>query len=338
MDSENDKKDKNDMDISDVIVILIRKKWWFIGTLIIVLVIGLTYVFLQPVNYLLKYQIELKEDYHNETLSELYPNFENDLNYLSLENVPVLLKSEEVLRSVKGLDKDLDYRKLRNEELLSINLREKTSIFDISLSNPDYALADNVNQTVISAFKDMIEERLEDTLNSVFASIEEDIAKIEEKNNEIENIEIAGIKSEIDKLYEELDRYIIDYNIELSDRLEENKNSENVSFYNVIIPPNDISNKISNLDSEIEVYENKVLENKETIIELENLYEKLQKDKYIITERIRVVSDSSYYEIESNRLRNIAIVIVASIILAVLMVFIVNAIENSRLKEKIRKK
>jgi capsular polysaccharide biosynthesis protein len=317
---------------------MIRKKWWFIGTLLAVLIIGLTYVFLQPVNYILTYQIELNKDYHNNTLSELYPNYEKDLNYLTLQNVPVLLKSEEVLKSVKDLNKDFDYKRLRDEEVLSVALKEETSIFDISVSNPEYTLADNINKTLMSTLKDMTVERLEVNLDDILARIDADTLEIEDENNMFESTKIAELKSEIDKLYEELDRYIIDYNIELSDRLEENKNSENVSFYNVIIPPNDISSKISDLNSEIKVYENKVLENKGKIIELENLYEELLKDEDAITERIRLVSDSPYYKVESNRLRNIAIVIAASIILAILMVFIVNAIENSRLKEKIKEK
>jgi len=340
MDSENDTKNGDEINLSDVILIMIRKKWWFIGTLLVVLIIGLTYVFLQPVSYILTYQIELNKDYHNKTLSELYPNHEKDLNYLTLQNVPVLLKSEEVLKSVKDLNKDFDYKRLRNEEadLLSISLTENTSIFDISVANPDYTLADNINKTLISTLKNMTGERLEVNLDDILARIDADTLEIEDENNMFESTKIAELKSEIDKLYEELDRYIIDYNIELSDRLEENKKSENVSFYNVIIPPNDISSKISDLNSEIKVYENKVLENKGKIIVLENLYEELLKDEDAITERIRLVSDSPYYKVESNRLRNIAIVIAASIILAILMVFIVNAIENSRLKEKIKEK
>jgi capsular polysaccharide biosynthesis protein len=338
MSTENNVKNEDEMSLSDMIVILLKRKWWFIGTLLAVLIIGLTYVFLQPVNYILTYQIELNKDYHNNTLSELYPNYEKDLNYLTLQNVPVLLKSEEVLKSVKDLNKDFDYKRLRDEEVLSVALKEETSIFDISVSNPEYTLADNINKTLMSTLKDMTVERLEVNLDDILARIDADTLEIEDENNMFESTKIAELKSEIDKLYEELDRYIIDYNIELSDRLEENKNSENVSFYNVIIPPNGISSKISDLNSEIKVYENKVLENKGKIIELENLYKELLKDEDAITERIRLVSDSPYYKVESNRLRNIAIVIVISIILAAIMAFILNYIESSGLREKIRKK
>jgi len=336
MSTENNVKNEDEMSLSDMIVILLKRKWWFIGTLIVVLAIGLTYVFLQPVNYTVTYQIKMKENYYNETLSELYPNHEKDLNCLSLQNIPVLFKSEEVLRSAKDLD--IDYGRLHKPEVLSIKLVEETSIFNIGVSDPDHSLADNINRTLISAFTDMVETRLKNTLGSILVKIGGDIENLDYENKTIEDTKIAGLKSEKDKLYEELSRYIIDYNIELSHKLEENKNSENVSFYNVIIPPNEIDSKISDLDSEIKVYENEVLENKKSVIDLGNLYEKLLDDEEIITGRIWLVSGSPHYETESNRLRNIAIVIVISIILAAIMAFILNYIESSGLREKIRKK
>ena len=338
MNTENDMKKEEEISLSDMIVMFIKRKWWFIGTVLAVLVIGLTYVFLQPVNYLLTYQIEMKEDYSNVLLNELYPNYEKDINNLSLQSIPVIFKSEKVFRSVKDIEEEINYRELLEADSVNIDLIKETSIFNISVSSSNYRFADSIAVTLIAALENVIKDRQDMILNEVRGMINTDIKDLKDRNTSLQDTIIAGLEKELDALYKELDKYIIDYNIYIYNRLEENRNSDNISFYNMIIPPNNISNEISILQKEIEVYEGRVLENKIKIIDMSNLNEKLLKDKDIITERIRLISDSPSYEVESNRLRNIAIVIVLSIIIGILFTFIINFIQNSGIKERIVKK
>lgn len=352
MNMENDMKKEDEISLSDMIVMFIKKKWWFIGTILTVLAIGLVYVFFQPVSYLLTYQIEMKEDYSNMYLNGLYSNREEDsgnlplqyskyvedLNYMSLQTIPVIFKSNEVFKSVKDIDEEIDYRKLLKSDSVKIDLIKDTSIFSISVSSSDYELANNIAKTLIAALENTINDRQEMILNEIRGIINADIKDLKDENISLQNTIVNELEKELVILYEKLDKYIVDYNIDIFNRLGENRSSDNISFYNIIIPPSNIDNEILILQKEIEIYEERVMENKLKIIDMSNLNEKLINDEDMITERIRLISDSLSYEVEDNKLRNIAIVIVLSIILGIMMTFVVNFIQNSKIKEKIGKK
>ena len=333
MDEDKNIKKDDGIGLKEILLILIKRKWWFIGSVLIILVIGLLYVFLKPVSYLLTYQIELKGNYTNTNLSALYPNYEKELNYISLTNVPVIFKSEGIFKSLDGIDKDIDYNKLLRSESVKISLNKDTSIFDISVFNPDYDLADKIAKTLIDAFDNSIKNEEKTILNEILSKIEQDIKDLENKNINYEDTVLASLEAGVDSLYAELNKYIVDYNVSLSDELEKNKKTENVSFYSIVIPPNDISDKISKLQNEIGLYRTKILENKNGIIVLNSLNESLLKDENTILTRIDLVLENPYYETPNNRLRNLAIVIVLSLLAGLAVVFIVNFTFNLK-KEK----
>ena len=325
MDEDKDIKNDDGLSLKEIFLILMKRKWWFIGSVLIVLVIGSLYVFLKPTNYLLTYQVELKGNYANANLSALYPDYVTKLNYILPTTIPAVFKSEYGFESLDGIStEDIDYNELRKSESVKIALIANTSIFNISVSNPDYDLADKIAKTLIDAFDNSIRNEEKTILNKIVAKIEQDIKDIVNKNDNYEKTVIANLEDKLDSLYAELSKYIVDYNVSLSGELEKNKKTENVSFYNIIIPPNDISDKISKLLNEIDLYRQKILENKNEIIVLNNLHESLLKDENIILNRIDLVSEKPYYETPNNRLRNLAIVIVLSLFIGALVVFIVN--------------
>ncbi len=330
----NQKKDtirEDEIDLREIFIIFIKRKWWFIGSILVVLIIGLLYVILSPANYLLTYQIEIKENYSNKNLSELYPNYEENVNYMSLENVPVIFKSENVFKSLDGITEDIDYNKLLQSESINISLNKNTSIFNISVSDPDYNLADKIAITLIDELNNFIKNGEKIIFNEILEKIELDIEDLENKNGNYENI-IVDLEKNLNKLYVELNKYIVDYNISLHNELEESRNSENTSFYDVIIPPNDISYKISVLQKEVDFNRGKVLENKSKIIDLDNLNASLLKDEDAILNRVNIVSEDPFYEVESSKLRNIAIVLVLSIIIGIMITIIVNFLLNLKTK------
>jgi len=325
MDEDKNIKKDDEINLKEIFSILKKRKWWFIGSMLIILAIGFLYVFIEPANYLLTYQIEVNENYYNKNLSELYANYEKELNYISLANVPVIFKSEYGFESLDGISKeDIDYNELRKSESVKIRLNESTSTFNISVSIPDYDLADKIAKTIIGAFDNSIRNKEKTIFNKILGIIEQDIKDLENKKYNYENKIIANLEDELDSLYIELNRYIIDYNVGLFDELEKNKNSENVSFYNIVIPPNAISYEISTLQEMALLYKQKIIENKNKIIDLNNLYESLLKDENIILNRIDLVSEKPYYDIESNRLRNLAIVVALSLLVGAVVVFLVN--------------
>jgi capsular polysaccharide biosynthesis protein len=333
-----DRTNEEEISFSDIIVILIKRKWWFIGTFLMVLALGLVYVFLQPVSHIITYQVEMREKYTNPGLSELYPNYEMEINYLSAVNFPFVFRSEEVFSSLKDIDTGMDYQQIRDSDSFTIKLNEETSIFDISVSGSDYEIADRIAYTLIESFENAVTDKEKAVLDEVFIRINADMEDLEEENVILRETEIAELEKQIDLLYAELESFIVDYNIELSERLEENKDSENVSFYNVIIPPNDISNRINGLQKELGVYNAKILDNKSSMIALSNLAERLRKDEDIITGRVRRLSGEPAYKAESDRLRNIGIVIILSIILGALAVFAVNFIHSSNIRDRLKDK
>jgi len=321
---KNIKKD-DEIDLREIFIVFVKRKWWFIGSVLIILAIGLLYVFMKPTSYLLTYQIELKENYTNTNLSVLYPDYVTKLNYISPTTVPVIFKSEYGFESLDLISKEgIDYNRLRKSESVKIALIANTSIFNISVSNPDYNLANKIAKTLIDAFDNSIRSEEKTILNEIVGKIEQDIKDIENKNENYENTVIANLEDKLDSLYAELNKYIVDYNVSLSDELEKNKNSGNVSFYNIVIPPNAVSYEISTLQGDITLYEQKIIENKDKIIVLNNLNKSLLNDENIIIDRIDIVSEKPFYTTPNNRLRNLAIMIVLSLLAGILVVFIVN--------------
>ncbi len=336
MNKNKDLKKEDEIDLREIFKIFIRRKWWFIGSVLVALIIGFLYVFMQPTNYLLTYQIEVNENYSNENLCGLYPDYEKELNYISLENVPIIFKSENVFKSLDGIDKGIDYNALRKSESVKISLNKDTSIFDISISGPDYDFADEIAKTLIDTFDNLIRNKEEIVFNEILGKIELDIKDLENESGNYENMIIPGLEDELGSLYEKLYRYIIDFNITLSDELGENRSSENVYFYSIIIPPNEISDEISELKNKIDLFGNKVIENETKIVKLNNLYEALLEDEDIILNRVNLVSGDPFYEIESNRLRNIVIVLVLSVVIGITVTFGVNFLLGLK-TEKIKK-
>ena len=325
MDEDKNIKKDDEIDLREILRVFVKRKWWFIGSVLIILVIGLVYIFVRPTNYLLTYQVELKGNYTNTNLSVLYPNYEKELNYISPANVPVIFKSEYGFESLDGISKEgINYNELRKSESVKISLNENTSIFNISVSNPDYDLADKIAKTIIDAFDSSIRNKEKTIFNDILVKIEEDTKDLGNENGNYENTVIANLEDKLDSLYVELNKYIVDYNVSLSDELEKNKKTENVSFYNIVIPPNAISYEISTLQVEVTLHKQKIKENKDKIIVLNSLRESLLKDENIILARIDLVSEKPYYAIESKRTRNLAIVTVLSILAGAVVVFIVN--------------
>ena len=326
MDEEKKNIKEDEIDLREIFRVFVKRKWWFIGSMLVILVIGLLYVFIKPVSYLLTYKIEVNENYYNKNLSEFYPNYEKELNYISLTNVPVIFKSEYGFESLDGISKeDIDYNELRKSESVKISLNENTSMFNISVSNPDYDLADKIAKAIIDAFDNSIKNKEKTIFNEILGKIEQDIKDLENKNGNYENTIIANLEDKLDSLYIELNKFIVDYNVGLTNELEKNKNSENVSFNNIIIPPNDISYEISTLQGEATLYRQKILGNKNEIIVLNNLHENLLNDENIILNRIDLVSEKPYYEIvESKGIRDLAMVVALSLLAGVVVVFIVN--------------
>jgi len=323
---------EDEIDLREIFMMFVKRKWWFIGAIIITILIGSLYIFTKPSNYMVTYQIKVNEEYGNDTLSKTYPDYTEELNFFTLSEIPTIFSSEEVFKSVNSLAEEIDSNKLRESEAVKIVLNKDTSIFNINVSNPDYDLANEIAKTLINSFEGYIENKEVATFDEVLSKIKIDIKNLEDEREDLKNVKIASLKKEIDNLYAELNRYIVDYNVGLLNELEESKKGQsNYSFYNVIVPPNKISYEISAIQREIDVYENDILKSESEILVLNDLHKELSEDEDIILDRVELVSeDPMYEEVQSNKMRNIAIVLVLSIMIGIIVTFVVNFLLSLR--------
>jgi len=73
MNQNNENITEDEIDLREIFRVFAKRKWWFIGTVIVVLIVGCLYVFMQPVTYTATCRFDIGEDYANDKLSEFYP-------------------------------------------------------------------------------------------------------------------------------------------------------------------------------------------------------------------------------------------------------------------------
>ena len=150
---------KDEVDLKEVFKIFGRRKWWFIASIIVVLILGIIYTFLQPVNCQVVYQIDIEESYANSNLSKLYPGSELSLNYFTSENIPSIFKSTQIFESLKNLPEKVDYGKLLNSDNVTIKQGGESDVFTIKVSNSDGVLANKIALTLINNFDGYIRNK-----------------------------------------------------------------------------------------------------------------------------------------------------------------------------------
>lgn len=335
MEAEKIKEEKyleeDEIDLKEIFNIFKKRKWWFIGTVLIILIIGAIYIFLKPVNYETINRIRVEEEYINIDLYNFYENYKEDLNFFSLEEVPALFNSPQIFETANQIsDKisdNINLGELFTSGKVKVTRVAKSNLFEVRVSDPNYELSTEINNSLVQAFKEYIKSQGQEIFNKILSKIDSYIKELETRNNILMDEKIKELETETENLYEELDKYIVDYNKRLYEQLNKEVNS---NFYNIIIPPNKIKDNIDALNNEIHMYKTKVMANEEEILGLKNLHEVLVDDETLITDRIEIVTEEPIYNIENNKIRDLVIVIILSLILGVAVVFIVNYIYGLR--------
>ncbi len=104
MNKSNNPKSKEDINLRGVFKGFYRKKWWFVGTFIMVLVAGLLVTFIRDKGYNAGSEIEINT-IKNSYLYSLQVNFPEEASKLrtrDLKNVSSELESDEILEEVSG--------------------------------------------------------------------------------------------------------------------------------------------------------------------------------------------------------------------------------------------
>ena len=316
----NEKKDEiaeDEIDLREILGIFIKRKWWFLGTVAAILLVGLVFVFLQPANYKASYRFAVRGDYLNNDLSNSYPNRAEQLNYYTMDKISELFASMETESSMVPSDS------------VQINRLGDTNIFELSTTDPDPDIAREKGLVLIESFQGYMGQRAEEALDEVKSIIINDIEDFEDRIRIIRSERIPKLKDEVDVLYEDLDSYIVDYNINITRQLEETREG-NIGFYNVVIPPNKISDSINLLNNDISFYRGELIGYENESLMLRRLYNNLLKDESLIVERVKWHTGTPFVEAENNIRRNLLVVLALSLIGGVVMVFVVNFASNIR--------
>ena len=65
-------------------------------------------MFLQPIgSFTTIYKIDIGIDYTNNKLIEIYPNSSEGLNFITVDNVPVIFKTDSVFKSLSSISEQI---------------------------------------------------------------------------------------------------------------------------------------------------------------------------------------------------------------------------------------
>ena len=301
------------LDVKDVIKVFNKRKWWFIGSFIIVLIISLLFSFYINKNsqYGIKSQLKISSnssDYQT-ILSTLYPEDSANL-WLNEDIIPYYIgvivsqiKDRVVINELnKSLGLDLSYNELLKLIKYDIGIKERKVV--ITTYSDDFKTAKKINENLINIFNN----NMSNYFNAVYNGL---LSKIENK--------ILADQLEIQKLSKEAEDYVYYNNKKLFADISKSVGSDKVINFSAssFIPP-ELQNKINVITGEF----NTLLSIKKDLTENQNKY-------------INRISIENLPEIEQNPpsdLRDILISFFASLLAGIIMVYIVNFIYILRKK------
>ncbi|MCG9479555.1 MAG: hypothetical protein K9H14_05015 [Actinomycetia bacterium] len=329
MNPNNENIKEDEIDLREIFRVFVNRKWWFLGSVTVVLLLGLLYVFMQPVTHTATCRFDIGKDYTNDKLSEFYPIKASELNFINIDNTPALFKTEDVFRPLGDLEGVKDYNKWLTSDAVRIALNENTTIFNVSVSKAEKELAGDIVITLVNSFDEFVKRDNKDAFNSFLDTIKEDVKLLENENRNFATI-LVEFDKELESLYEQLHRFIVDYNLRLVDEIKKESTIDNYSFYSLVMPPNKIQVEIAEIHKEKELYKQEIFSNHKKLMDLENLKATIEVDEEVITDRVEVLTEEPVYKSESNRKRNLIIIVFLSLIVGVVAAFLANYFLNLR--------
>ena len=302
MNQRKDIASEDEIDLRELFRIFIKRKWWFIGTFIVVLIAGLLFTFLRTPEYTSTSMLRISNDYLLDSINKYFPKEAYELRIGSLSDVSIELKLSETLNEVdKALDYDIDKDDLSKAINISIDKEKEVLMVTTVYSDPEIAY--RINKTLLDVYKSKKNLEFNETYNKL-------VQKIETK--------FASIQEEVDKLSTEAEECMIDFNFKIINKLE--KSGSNMYFSGVNYIPPVILNKLNSkylVYNDLEKINSNLLENKEFIIDKVEILEK--------PEIPIVVVDSNYK-------RNVIVSLFTAIIVGFMVVFAVNYFASSKNK------
>jgi len=299
----NQKKDitsEDEIDLKEIARIFVNRKWWFVGTFIIVLIVGLLFTFLKAPEYTSTSMLKVREDYYLDSISKYFPAEASELEIGNLNDVATELKLSRTLNEVAGnLGYDIDKDDLGSAVTISIDKEKEILTLTTTYSDPEIAY--EINKTLLDVYKREKNSEFNEAYDRLLQKIEARLIDTQEGMEEL-----SGRAEE----------YILGFNIKILNEIE--KSDSDVPFLGTTYISPEIS---SELNHALSVYNG-----------LENINYILTENKELFVNKIEVIENPEISDVVAgaNYWRNIAVSIFLALIVGVIMVFVANYFITSK--------
>jgi uncharacterized protein involved in exopolysaccharide biosynthesis len=305
--TQKDNTREDEIDLRQLFSIFLKRKWWFIGTFVIVLIAGLLFTFVRTPEYSSISTIKVSADYAIESLMNYFPELTSRLNVGTVNNAAIELGSsiirDQVIKNIKyGINKsELD-------KAINIFVDEKNQIVSITAKHSDPVVSYNINKLLIETYQGEKTQELTETYQELLKRVEE---------------RIANTNQEVERLTVDVEKNLLDINLKILEQLENKKSSNessNVYFtgINYVSPVllNELNSKLVELN------------------ELKKINKILLENEKIFINKIEIVTypDIPIKPNEANHKRNIVFSLFLAIIMGLAVVFVANYFITSRKK------
>ncbi len=286
----------DEIDLREIFRIFVKRKWWFIGTFLVVLIAGLLFTFLNTptLEYSSTSIIKISDDYLLDSINKYFPKEASELKIGSLNDVSIELKLSKTLNEVtKTLNYDIDRNDL--DKAINISIDEEKEILTLTTVYNDPEITYRINKTLLDVYKN----KKNSEFNEVYKRLVQKIgAKLIDAQEQIE--ELSGRAEE----------YIIGFNVKLLNEIE--KLGSDIPFLGANYTSPEIAGK---LNHNLRVYN-----------DLEEINCIITENKELFVNKIEVIENPEISDVvaETNYGRNVLITIFLAVIVGFVVVFLAN--------------
>jgi hypothetical protein len=334
MNNNKNTQPEDTIDLKTLFRLFFKRKWWFIGTLIIVLAAGMFYIFSKPVLYEARFNFRLSDDFVEDEylqykdIQEIYTR--NQSVFIDSNKIPQILYTDLIFKALNELQEIDDYKSSINAYVVNLDLEDGSTTFVMKVKGEDKKLAKKIGLKLIESLGTQVSENDIKIFNNTLNLINADIQTLENEITGFEDI-IIMINEEVQGLYVELDNQN-DRSIVISSSESNNGNPKNGTVALFDATTTQVLNEITEKQGEILLYKEKIIDNEYEIKKLNDLYHKFSDEKEQATNRVELMTEDPSYTIENNRKINSVIVILLSVLTGIIVVLAVNYIYKLKAK------
>lgn len=309
MNKKANKISEDTIDLRTLFRLFLKRKWWFIITVVVVAVIGFIYIFRIPVLYEVRYKFSLEDDYIQDDYLQ-YSNSQgkfisNEAVFIGAEDIPLIFKTDLIFRALEDIPEIDNYKAYVDSSLIKIDLENDSSVFSLKVKDQDKKLAKEIGLKLIESLGTQIKNQDIKIFDNTLEMVSKDIEALDKENIIFEE-RISEINKEIDSMYIELD----------------NSTTKQIEY------------EITEKKGELLLYREKIIDNENEIRKLNDLYQEFTDEKNKVDNRVELLTKDPGYDIENNRVINSIIVILLSILTGVVVVLGVNYIYKLKSQKK----